>query len=218
MRQQVVAMLGRRDVLTTNGELDNVLRSLARFSDTLRAADAFRLGGLQARTAARGDRPRFSGGKGTNGFLGLCEARRKTGGSGSTWSGRSSRSPCSAVPARNGSSGQQPGPDRRGRGFRGFSTPARSPDLRFPWQSPRKPRKEDVLPESGSDLRRARLVVHRPTSLYLRRDTEIRWCKRGYSRDRRGGLPQIVLCVAMDRMSWPVARGISPETRRKGAR
>ena len=46
----------------------------------------------------------------------------------------------------------------------------------------------------------------RTTSVYVYRDTETEWRKRGYSRDRRGDLPQFVLCVVVDAQSWPIAR------------
>ncbi len=49
------------------------------------------------------------------------------------------------------------------------------------------------------------LVFVDTTSLYLCRDTETPWQTWGYSRDRRGDLPQFVLCVAVDRHGWPVA-------------
>jgi len=43
------------------------------------------------------------------------------------------------------------------------------------------------------------------TSVYVYRDTETEFRRRGYSRDRRGELPQFVLCVAVDQHGWPVA-------------
>ena len=48
------------------------------------------------------------------------------------------------------------------------------------------------------------------TSLYVYRDTQTDWRKRGYSRDRRGDLPQLVLCVAVNRDGWPVAFEVFP--------
>lgn len=48
------------------------------------------------------------------------------------------------------------------------------------------------------------------TSIYTYRDTETDWRKRGYSRDKRGDLPQLVLCVAVDNKSWPVAWEVFP--------
>ena len=51
VRQQVIATLGRRDQLVASGELDGLLRSLAKFSDNLRVVEAVRTSGLAARTA-----------------------------------------------------------------------------------------------------------------------------------------------------------------------
>jgi len=48
------------------------------------------------------------------------------------------------------------------------------------------------------------------TSLYVYRDSETEWRRRGYSRDRRGDLPQFVLAVAVDRAGWPVAWELFP--------
>src|SRR6267378_2920602 len=51
VRQQVLATLGRRDVLTASGQLDELLRSLGRFSTNLRVVEAVRSSGLLARSA-----------------------------------------------------------------------------------------------------------------------------------------------------------------------
>jgi hypothetical protein len=48
------------------------------------------------------------------------------------------------------------------------------------------------------------------TSVYIYRDTETAYRKRGYSRDRRPDLPQMVLCVVVDRDGWPIAWEIFP--------
>jgi len=48
------------------------------------------------------------------------------------------------------------------------------------------------------------------TSVYVYRDTETEWRKRGYSRDRHGELPQFVLAVAVDGEGWPVAWEVYP--------
>jgi len=48
------------------------------------------------------------------------------------------------------------------------------------------------------------------TSLYVWRDTETRWLKRGYSREKHPELPQFVLGVAVDRAGWPVAWELFP--------
>jgi hypothetical protein len=54
------------------------------------------------------------------------------------------------------------------------------------------------------------LIFIDTTSLYVYRDTETRMRRRGYSRDRRGDLPQFVICVAVDALGWPIAWEIFP--------
>lgn len=51
VRQQIIGTLGRRDHLVASGELDGLLRSLAKFSEKLRVVEAVRESGLAARTA-----------------------------------------------------------------------------------------------------------------------------------------------------------------------
>ena len=51
VRQQVLATLGRRDLLVSSGELDGLIRSLGRFSEHLRVVDAVRSQGLTARSS-----------------------------------------------------------------------------------------------------------------------------------------------------------------------
>lgn len=51
VRQQVLASLGRHDRLVASGELDGLVKSLARFSEKLRVIEAVREGALRARSA-----------------------------------------------------------------------------------------------------------------------------------------------------------------------
>lgn len=54
------------------------------------------------------------------------------------------------------------------------------------------------------------LVFMDTTSVYVYRATETEWRKRGYSRDRRPDLPQLVLGVAVDREGRPVSWEVFP--------
>jgi len=54
------------------------------------------------------------------------------------------------------------------------------------------------------------LVFLDTTSTYVYRDEETEFCKRGYSRDHRSDLPQMVICVAVDGHGWPVAWEMFP--------
>lgn len=48
VRQEVIATLGRADKLLASGEIDGLLRSLAKFTDKLRVVEANRSPDLQA--------------------------------------------------------------------------------------------------------------------------------------------------------------------------
>ena len=48
------------------------------------------------------------------------------------------------------------------------------------------------------------------TSVYVYRDTETAYRKRGYSRDRRGDLPQFVLGVVVTGSGWPISWEVFP--------
>ena len=54
------------------------------------------------------------------------------------------------------------------------------------------------------------LVFLDTTSTYVYRDEETEWARRGYSRDHRPDLPQMVLCVAVDRDGWPISWEVFP--------
>jgi hypothetical protein len=54
------------------------------------------------------------------------------------------------------------------------------------------------------------LVFLDTTSTYLYRDQETAYARRGYSRDGRPQLPQLLLCVALDRSGWPIAWEVLP--------
>jgi transposase len=54
------------------------------------------------------------------------------------------------------------------------------------------------------------LVFIDTTSIYVYRTEETDWRLRGYSRDHRPDLPQMVLAVAVDRQGWPVSWEVFP--------
>jgi hypothetical protein len=212
VRQQVIATLGRREVLVASGELDGLLVSLARFSEKLRVVEAVRSQGLQARTA-RGWGPALVFGRlwerqGIGEELGqLAEPRRfrfdveRAGfamalqrlcepGSdlqGSNWV---------ATVEAEGFEKLQLQHFYRTCGFLGEVRQALERRLYF--------RDRDLFSLQLD------LVFIDTTSLYVYRDAETAWRKWGYSRDRRGDLPQFVLCVAVDRRGWPVAWEVFP--------
>lgn len=59
-RQRVIATLGRLDKLSEKGQIDGILRSLARFSDKIKVAEEYQAGKLKA-TRVRKNRPRPHG-------------------------------------------------------------------------------------------------------------------------------------------------------------
>ena len=212
VRQQVLATLGRRDVLTTSGQLDELLRSLGRFSTHLRVVDAVRSSGLQARSAKSWG-PALVFGRlwerqGLPAELHrLSEDRRfRFDVERVTFAMALQRLCC-------------PGSDLQGSGWvKTVEAPGfESIELQHFY------RMCGFLFDVRQDLERRLffrdrdlfsmqldLVFVDTTSLYVYRDTETLWRKWGYSRDRRGDLPQFVLCVAVDRHGWPVAWEIFP--------
>src|SRR3990172_4573569 len=212
VRQQVIATLGRRDVLVASGELDGLLLSLARFSEKLRVVEAVRSQGLQARTA-RGWGPALVFGRlwerqGIGEELGqLAESRRFRFDVERAGFAMALQRLC------------QPGSDLQGSSWvktveaEGFDKLELQHFYRTcGWLFDVRQRLERRLYLRDRDLfsMQLDLVFIDTTSLYVYRDTETSWRKWGYSRDRRGDLPQFVLCVAVDRRGWPVAWEVFP--------
>lgn len=212
VRQRVVATLGRRDVLAASGELDGLVRSLARFTTNLRVVEAVRSRGLQARSA-RSWGPalvfeRLWSRQGLPDLLhSLAEDRRFQFDVERVAFAMALQRLC------------QPGSDLQGSAWihtveaEGFAdlqlqhfyrTCGFLCDVREDLERKLFFRDRDLFSEELD------LVFIDTTSVYVHRDTETPWRKRGYSRDRRGDLPQFVLCVAVDKKSWPVAWEIFP--------
>jgi len=211
VRQQVVGTLGRRDDLIASGELDGLLRSLAQHSQALRVVERTR-DDLRARVARvwgpalifgrlweRQGVPEvlraLTGGRKfefdvERVAFALALQRLCLGGSdlqGSQW--------IQTV--------QAPGLEGLALQYfyrtTGFLAAVRD-DL------------ERRLFERDRDLFSEELDVLfiDTTSLYVYRDTPTAYRRRGYSRDRRPDLPQFVLCVVVNRDSWPIAWEILP--------
>lgn len=212
VRQQVVATLGRRDRLEASGEIDGLLRSLSRFSDGLQVVDRVRTGGLKARSAkAWGPAlvfERLWQRQGVPEVLAkLLKGRHfKFDVERATFAMALQRLCC-------------PGSDLQGSkwvrtveaaGFEGLELQHFYRTARFLYDV--RERLEDALFLSDRDLfsRELELVFLDTTSVYVYRDGETEWRKRGYSRDRRGDLPQFVLCVVVDGEGWPIAWEVLP--------
>ena len=212
VRQQVLATLGRRDALVASGQLDGLLVSLARFSEKLRIVEAVRSHGLQARSArCWGPALVFERLWQRQGFPeeldDLMEGRRFR---------FNLERACFAMALQRLCC---PGSDLQGSGWvktveaEGFDKLELQHFYRTcGWLFEVRQKLERRLYLRDRDLfsMQLDLVFIDTTSLYVYRDTETSWRKWGYSRDRRGDLPQFVICVAVDRRGWPVAWEIFP--------
>ena len=212
VRQQVLATLGRREELAAGGELDGLLRSLARFSEKLRVVETVREGGLQARTS-RGWGPALVFGRlwerqGVPGLLKSLAARRQ-------FEFDIERVTFAMALQRLCA----PGSDLQGSQWIHTVECAGFAELQLQhfyrttgFLAEARDELEQQLFERDRDLFTQDLeaIFIDTTSVYVYRDTETPYRKRGYSRDHRPDLPQLVLCVVVNRQGWPIAWEIFP--------
>lgn len=211
-RQRVLATLGRRDQVVASGALDGLLRSLAKFSERLRVVEAVRTQGIVARTSrVWGPALVFERLWETQGLPEIirCLARgRKFGFDPERVAfAMALQRLCSPGSDLQGSGWvetvEAPGLDEMALQYlyrtTGFLAEIRE-DL------------ECELFERDRDLFTLELdlVFLDTTSVYVYRREESEWRKRGYSRDHRPDLPQLVLAVAVDQQGWPVSWEIFP--------
>jgi len=212
VRQQIIGTLGRRDRLLATGELDGLLKSLAGFSEKLKVVEAVRESGLAAH-AARTWGPALVFGRLWE-RQGLPEVLTKLA-QGRKFEFEVERAAFALALQRLCA----PGSDLQGCGWvqtveaPGLETLALQHFYRttaFLAQV-----RQDL---EGALFRRNRnlfnqtldLVFIDTTSLYCYRDEETEFFRRGYSRDRRPDLPQLVLCVAVDGQGWPITWEVFP--------
>jgi len=213
VRQRVRATLGRRDQLVASGALDGLLQSLARFSDRLRVVERVRTAGLEARQAKPWG-PALVFGRlweqqGLPTILRDLTATRHF--------GFDVERACFALALQRLCA---PGSDRQGAAWLptieapGFA----ALELHHLYRTAggvlaaHREALEVALFQRDRDLftQTLDLLFIDTTSVFLWRDTETPLRRRGYPRDRRPDQPQVVLCVAVDRQSWPVAWDILP--------
>ena len=212
VRQELVASLGRRDLLVATGQLDQLLRALARFSTRLRVVEA----ASDERFVARGARSwgaalvfdRLWQRQGLPEILArLAKGRRF---------GFDSERVAFALALQRLCA---PGSDLQGAAWAqtveapGFDGLALHHFYRtLPWLAAIRHELERELFFQDRDLFSAELdlVFVDTTSVYLYRDGASDLVRHGYSRDRRPDLPQLVLCVAVDGRGWPVAFDVLP--------
>jgi hypothetical protein len=212
VRQKIVGTLGRRDELVASGELDGLLRSLSTFSEKLAVVEKARASGLRARTAKSWGPPLVFGRLWERQGLPEVIARLAKG-------RRFQFDVERCVFAMALQRLMAPGSDLQASSWidtievEGFDTLAlqhfyRSAeflhDVRASLEQQLFERDRDLFSQSLD------VVFIDTTSTYVYRDTATPWRTWGYSRDRRGDLPQLVICVVVDAAGWPVAWEVFP--------
>ena len=212
VKQQIIGTLGRRDRLLASGELDGLLKSLASFSEKLRVVEAVRETGLTARQA-RTWGPALVFGRlwerqGLPDLLKKLAQDRK-------FEFDVERAAFALALQRLCA----PGSDLQGSGWvqtveapgleglalqHFYRTTAFLAQVRQDLESALYRRDRNLFNQTLD------LVFIDTTSLYCYRDIETELRRRGYSRDRRPELPQVVLCVAVDAQGWPIAWEVFP--------
>src|SRR5687768_4272126 len=212
VRQELVASLGRRDLLVATGQLDQLLQALARFSTRLRVVEAAKDERFVARQAKSWG-PALVFGRlwqrqGLPEMLGRLAVGRRFG-----------FDPERVAFALALQRLCAPGSDLQGAAWAqtveapGFEDLALHHFYRtVPWLAAIRYELERELFFQDRDLFSGELdlVFVDTTSVYLYRDAESALVRHGYSRDRRPDLPQLVLCVAVDGRGWPVAWEVLP--------
>jgi hypothetical protein len=213
VRQRLIATLGRLDQLVSNGTLDALVQSLARFSERLRVVDKVRAQGLQAHLA-RSWGPalvfrRLWEQQGIPPILHRLSRDR-------SFEFDLERT-CFALALQRLCA---PGSDLQGASWvhtvecPGFERIQLQHLYRAvgSFLAPAHHDLERDLFLSDRDLfsQQLDLVFIDTTSTFIWRSEQSDLRRRGYSRDRRPDQPQIVLCVAVDSRGWPVAWDILP--------
>jgi len=206
-RQRVLATLGRRDRLEADGTIDSLVESLAKFSQKYRV---LKTRSLEARSAKLWGPALIFGRLWEQ--QGIPEILRRLA------EGRKFGFDVERVAfAMTLQRLCAPGSDLQGSGW--LETVEGLPEIALQHLY----RANGFLAEVREDLekelfardrdlfsRELDLIFLDTTSVYVYRDTETEWRKRGYSRDRRPDLPQLVLGVAVDREGRPVSWEVFP--------
>lgn len=212
VRQRVLATLGRLDQLKAAGQIDSLMQSLARFSETLRVISAAQDPKVSA-CSAKSWGPALV-------FCRLWVAQRLPEVIGKLGEGRRfgfdlERASFALVLQRL----CDPGSDLQGshwmqgvecEGFEGLDLQHLYRANGFLHDVRHELERELYLRDRDLFSQKLDLLFVDTTSPYVYRDEETAYRRRGYSRDRRADLPQLVLCVAVDRRGWPVAWEVLP--------
>ncbi|MGE5769197.1 MAG: IS1634 family transposase [Betaproteobacteria bacterium] len=213
-RQRVIATLGRLDQIAASGQLDRLIAGLARFSAHLRVVSVDRVDALAARTAKSWG-PALVFGRlwerqGLPGILERLTAHRRFGFD-------LERVTFALTLQRL----VAPGSDRQGAGWlesieapglktvrlhQMYRTVAALAELRDALERELFLADRDLF-SGGLDLV---CIDTTSTAVYRKHEHDGTLRRRGYSRDKRPDLLQVVVCLAVDRHGWPVAWEIFP--------
>ena len=212
VRQELVASLGRRDLLVATGKLDGLVQALARFSTRLRVVEAAKDERFVAREAKSwGPALVFGRLWEQQGLPEILERHAE----GRRFGFEPERVAFALALQRLCA----PGSDLQGAAWAetveapGFADLALHHFYRtVPWLAAIRHALEQDLFFQNRDLFSGELdlVFIDTTSVYFYRAGESGLLRHGYSRDRRPELPQLVLSVAVDGQGWPVAFDVLP--------
>lgn len=215
VRQAVIATLGRKDALIADGRLDGLVRSLAKYSTSVRVVEKIRQDGLQAHTSkawgpalvferlwqqqgvaailtrlASGRRFEFDVERTCFALAlqRLCEAGHGSDLQGSSWVHTVECAGFEGIALHH-----------MYRTVGGFLSEERE---RLEWELFERDR--DLFTDELD------LVFIDTTSTFIWRESETALRRRGHSKDRRPDQPQVVLCVAVDARGWPIGWDILP--------
>ena len=212
VRQQILATLGRRDVLEATGTLNRLVDSLARFSERLKVVDVVKREDLAARESKSwGPTLIFERLWEKQGLPEIVRELAR---------GRKFEFDVERVVFALALQRLcRPGSDLQGSGWvttvegRGLGEIQLQHLYRTTgFLAENRDGLEQALFQRERDLFTQTLdvVFMDTTSLYVYRDTETEWRKRGYSRDRRPDLPQLVLGVVVTGTGWPISWEVFP--------
>jgi hypothetical protein len=211
VKQQIIGSLGRRDHLLASGELDGLLRSLAKFSEKLRVVEAGRDSGLVARTARQWGPALVFGRLWER--QGLPDLLRKLA-QGRKFEFNLERATFALSLQRLCA----PGSDLAGSewlktveapGFEGLALQHFYRTATF-LAGVRQDLERRLFHRDLNLFNQTLEVVFIDTTSLYCYGAETAWRRRGYSRDHRPDLPQWVLCVAVNATGWPIAWEIFP--------
>jgi hypothetical protein len=211
VKQQIIGSLGRRDHLLASGELDGLLRSLAKFSENLRVVEAGRDSGLVARTARQWGPALVLGRLWER--QGLPDLLRKLA-QGRKFEFDLERASFALSLQRLCA----PGSDLAGSewlktveapGFEGLALQHFYRTATF-LAGVRQDLERRLFHRDLNLFNQTLEVVFIDTTSLYCYGAETAWRRRGYSRDHRPDLPQWVLCVAVNATGWPIAWEMFP--------